>query len=256
MYRCYNLKVEKNLPIHELEYDKKLDIPKTEFQKNIRSFITDEKTLDAKKIIDNWFPNIKADIFISHSHADIKYISRLTSLFKNIGLRTFVDYDVWGYSDKLLKTLDDKYCRNNKPHSYDYQTRNKTTSSVHIMLSTALAYMIDNCECVIFVNTPNSITPSSYITDEQNTFSPWLYNELVLSQLIRRKSKYHHRNKEKLSEARKITADSILGFLVEYPAPLNHMINITDSDIFSWKNSVKEKNINGYQALDLLYENH
>ena len=200
MYRCYNLIVKNNLPEEELEYDKKFDIPKAEFLEDIQSFITDEKTLNAKKIIDNWFPEINADIFISHSHADLDYISRLTSLFKHLGLRTFVDSDVWGYSDELLKNLDNEYCYNEEKGIYDYKTRNKTTSCVHMMLSSALAYMIDKCECIIFVNTPNSIVPSSYIKKEEKTYSPWLYNEMVLSQLIRVSEKVEHRRTQLIAE--------------------------------------------------------
>lgn len=252
MYRCYNLIVKDNLPKKELEYDKKFDIAKTKFQKNIQSFITDEKTLDAKKIIDNWFPEINADIFISHSHADLDYISRLTSLFKNLGLRTFVDSDVWGYSDELLKNLDDEYCYKKERGTYDYKTRNKTTSCVHMMLSSALAYMIDKCECIIFVNTPNSIVPSSYIKKEKKTYSPWLYNEMVLSQLIRVRTKKEHRT-QLIAEDSELQKKQALNFLAEFPAKSTHMTSITDKNLSFLSAVSSSHKKKGHQALDLLY---
>lgn len=41
--------------------------------------------------------------------------------------------------------------------TYDYNLRNYTTSHVHMMLATALTEMIDNTECIMFYNTPNSV---------------------------------------------------------------------------------------------------
>jgi hypothetical protein len=44
--------------------------------------------------------------------------------------------------------------------------------------------MIDECECIFFLNTENSITCNDVFT---KTSSPWIYNELMTMQYIRKK---------------------------------------------------------------------
>ncbi|EGO2616311.1 TPA: hypothetical protein ACG8UZ_002949, partial [Enterococcus faecium] len=150
----------------------------------------DSKILDADEIIKDWFPTIKADIFISHSHADEKLAIRFASwLFENFGLTAFIDSSVWGYSSDLLKKIDQKYCYKEQTKTYDYDKRNVTTSHVHMMLSTALNNMIDSTECLFFLNTPNSISLSNEITNEQKfTYSPWLYSELTTASIVEKKN--------------------------------------------------------------------
>lgn len=60
-----------------------------------------------------------------------------------------------------------------------------------MMLSTALSEMIDNTECIMFYNTPNSVSlvdDLKTIQKEKNkvTLSPWIYHELSMTSLVRR----------------------------------------------------------------------
>jgi hypothetical protein len=140
--------------------------------------------LNGSKIQDFWFPQMSADIFISHSHNDIDMAKALSGwLSDRFGLRAFVDACVWQHSNTLLKQIDNKYCLLDSGDLYDYHKRNHSTSHVHIMLSTALAMMIDKTECLFFLNTPKSI--QSY-RDADKTESPWIYSELAISQVIKK----------------------------------------------------------------------
>lgn len=51
------------------------------------------------------------------------------------------------------------------------------------MLSSALAKMIDKCECIFFPNTPSSINLN------KKTESPWIYYELNIADLVQKRKK-------------------------------------------------------------------
>ena len=53
--------------------------------------------------------------------------------------------------------------------------------------------MIDSCECIIFLNTPNSVKPREVI---DKLVSPWIYSEIGVTKLITKKSINEHRVKE------------------------------------------------------------
>lgn len=60
-----------------------------------------------------------------------------------------------------------------------------------MMLSTALTEMIDNTECIIFFNTPNSISLATELDQIRKdgkaakTVSPWIYHELSMTTMLR-----------------------------------------------------------------------
>lgn len=225
----------------------------------IDSFVLENGKLDGTKMQSNWFPQINADIFLSHSHNDEKLAIALSEwMFENFGLNVFIDSCIWGYSNKLLGMIDKEYCRPdkiNKPHSYSYEQRNYSTSHIHMMLSTALTMMIDNAECIIFLNTPNSVSPNDVIN---KTESPWIYSEIAMTRLIRQKPKKEYRIKpitESFSEGGKIEK----ALKVEYNIPTDHLSNI-DCDILNkwqkqwgYKGKKHTPDYSAY-ALDLLYK--
>lgn len=130
---------------------------KTKVKYNLEKFTSSNSTLNGTQLQENWFPQINADIFISHSHLDEKKAIALAGWLNfNFNLDVFIDSCIWGYSNDLLKTIDDKYCKNTNG-TYDYEKSVYAASHIHMMLSTAILKMIDNAESVIFLNTPNLI---------------------------------------------------------------------------------------------------
>ena len=153
-------------------------------------FFRGANVIDGKKLQENWFStDERFDVFLSHSHKDKKLaISLVNFLHQELTLKAFVDSCLWGYSDKLLKEIDNTYCKIPNQSSYFYDKRNYSTSHVHMMLSIALMNMIDKCEAVFFLNTPNSASVTNYIEDKATTTSPWIYHELVSTYVLRRRS--------------------------------------------------------------------
>lgn len=149
----------------------------------------DADEINGTLLRDHWFPDIPADVFISHSHADEDLAIRLAGwLNANFGIRSFIDSCVWGHSNELLRKLDNRHCKNDTEKdqdvTYSYERRNGTTSHVHMMLATAISRMIDRCECVIFVSTPQSVSSSENLDNEVS--SPWIFYELSQMEVIRK----------------------------------------------------------------------
>ena len=165
----------------------------------IDAFVQGNGILNGSELQQNWFPTISADVFISHSHNDEELALALAGwLESTFELRPFVDASVWGYADELLKEIDQEYCRHpDSDTTYSYEKRNGSTSHVHMMLSTALGMMIDNTECLIFLNTNQSITSSEAVAKTQ---SPWLFAEIAMARVVR---KLNRRNQQVLTENRK-----------------------------------------------------
>ncbi len=203
--------------------------------------------LDGIKLIEEWFPDISADVFISHSHKDEKLaINLATWLYDNFGLISFIDSTVWGYSNELLKELDNIYCLNENGETYNYDKRNLTTSHVHMMLSTALNKMIDRTECMFFLNTSNSIN------DNNQTYSPWLYSELATFSIVEKKDP-----RNTLEMINKMIFESKQSveqrnFNIKYEADLSNLRAIDWLDLLSWQQRNKNRT-KGSETLDLLY---
>lgn len=53
------------------------------------------------------------------------------------------------------------------------------------MLANSLTKMVDKTECIFFLNTPNSI---NYLEAVGYTNSAWIYYELTVSKLIRKRN--------------------------------------------------------------------
>lgn len=250
MHKAYSLKIEETFFNDWLNDGKTVkkenyDIIKTELDK----FTDNNGSLFAKKIIDNWFPDLKTDVFISHSHKDEKIAIGLAGWLKRtFGISSFIDSCVWGYSPKLIEKLDDKFCRqgNNK---YNYKKRNITNSHVNIMLSTSLTKMIDQCECIIFLNTPNSISCEGCI-EKDGTESPWIYAEIEATRLLRKKTPErllisNENYMERLTASLEDNTPSI-----KYDMDLKHLALLEKEQIKKWGNCGKK----GTDSLDFLYD--
>ena len=226
------------------------------FDDKIEYFIS-KKTgrLNAGKITASWFPQIKADIFISHSHGDYADVVALAGwLYQNFNIIAFVDGCVWGFCEKLLKLIDDKYCRMSNGNYYDYNKRNFSTSHVYMRLAMSISEMIHNTECAFFYNTPNSIIPSEMFSSTMYTLSLWIFTELEITRKIKTRKPEKHRILSKLikEDFRQFSDNKLF---VEYEVNLSHLIKLDVNFLTRWEMMKTEfcgdKNI----ALDYLYEN-
>ncbi|GKX32354.1 hypothetical protein SH1V18_48340 [Vallitalea longa] len=223
-----------------------------EFRKKLKEFINPNNHIDAKELQNEWFEEIDADIFISHSHKDKQEAEKLAAwLYDKFGIIAFIDSCVWGYADELLKEIDYNYCRINNSDTYSYELRNQSTSHVHMMLAAALTQMIDKTECTFFLNTPNALPYKEQLIDNK-TYSPWLYHEIRTTKSIRRNPpkrlltvKKGYEQKYSVSERNQL--------IVEYDADISHLIKIDDDILQKWEWKNKDYCYTGISTLNILY---
>ena len=221
---------------------------KKKIHDSIEKYMNIDGSLDATKISEDWFPDVKSDIFISHSHADENLAINLSGwIYSNLGLKCFIDSCVWGYSNDLLKKIDDKYCYQKDSKTYNYSKRNFSTSHIHMMLSTALMNTIDNTECVIFINTS---IENIYDTVNNSTYSPWIYSELEATRLLRRRPISDYRIEYETKSIQESFSNELK---IKYRCNLNHLCDLNDSDLNLWKIACKRYPY--LHALDILYNN-
>lgn len=250
MYQGFNLSNEFYLEPHYYRTGEKLYKENTSATQSAIDNLKDTKgNIIASKVIQDWFPNTAKDIFLSHSHKDKDYVISLAGwLHDEFGLTSFIDSCIWGYADRLLRMIDDEYCFNEESSTYNYQKRNRSTSHVYMMLSTALADTMNNCECVFFVNTPNSLNAGKYIEGDTSTYSPWIFAEIAMMRLMNRRKPSEHRPQ--------LTMDSFEAYArsqleVKYDLSLDHLLNLKPFELTQWKESNQSW---GAKSLDTLYK--
>lgn len=223
-------------------------------KKQLSDFIFNNGHIDGSSLKNHWFKIEKADVFLSHSHKDITKVTAFAGwLYDTFGLTSFIDACSWGYCDDLLKEIDDKYCKNTSGDTYSYELRNYSTSHVHMMVSSALSQMIDNTECIIFFDTPNSIALSDELQNVKNnnkvTLSPWIYHELSMSTMLR--TTLPNRRSVILEHSSNHSFDVRNQLNIQYDVSeyLRNTISLTDDILTEWKDS-----LNTLEAsLDTLY---
>lgn len=208
----------------------------------LKDFIYDNEHIDGTSMKNNWFQMEDVDVFISHSHQDINKVQAFAGwLYDEFQLQTFIDSCVWGYCDELLKQIDDIYCKKKADKTYDYNLRNYTTSHVHIMLSTALTEMIDRTECIMFYNTPNSISfrdDLDILRKEKKkvTLSPWIYHELAMTSMIRKSSpNRNHVLLEDAIEHKWYGEKNTINIEHDVDKYLSNMVPIAAAELEMWK---------------------
>lgn len=127
--------------------------------------------------------------------------------------------------------------------SYNYQKRNQSTAHVHMMLNGALMKMMDSTECLIFLDTPNSLKAKDVSNGTTN--SGWIYSELLMSKLLRRLDPIRKSMNFALNES--VRHD---GLSVEYDADITHLIIISLNDII---HATRDGKYLGKGVLDYLY---
>lgn len=205
------------------------------------SYLLPNGNLNGNKMQKDWFPKLKADVFLSHSHSDRESVLILAGVLKDFfGLNCFIDSSVWGYSEDLLKQIDNQLCMKKDGH-YDYSKRNYTAAHVHMMLNVALSQMIDKCECLLFINTPNSVSSKDVVS---KTESAWIYAEIATSKLVRRKKTRPDKLVKSFSDGGDLITESI-----EYDLDLDHLYEIDSEDLSAWAENISD----GEHSLDILY---
>lgn len=266
MYAGFNLKIDKAFFINngEKRYDilrktgeEHLSSQKAKYEKDLESYITD-KIINGTKVQSDWFPQVDADIFISHSHEDKDLANALAGwLYTDFNLKCFIDSNVWEYADNLLGILNDKYSNKRTDerdggYLYSHTSCNKVSQHVNTMLNIALQKMIDKTEAIFLLNTSNSVSISEndYRIDE--TYSPWIYSELVCSEIVRKKPLSDYRVIKAFLEHAEFRAinESEEQIQIKYDAPTKHLILLNESDLLIWWRESRES----LYKLDGLYK--
>ena len=268
MYRGFNLEIDRkylsliksNRPL-SLKEQLKYQTEKLRKPSGLAFFsILNEGILDGNRIIEKWFPNdIKYDIFLSHSHKDKELALKIADVLeKEHNLKVFVDSNIWGNSIDLLKEIDDEYCMVKEQDLYYYQKCVYSSSQVFLMLMNSLNIMIDRCEALFFLNTPNSISLKQALSKEtilEKTNSAWIFSELQTSEIIRKKTPKRLSRKTKLFSANETVIplnESDNQLRIDYEAKLAHLTDISFKDFIEWIGL--ESYRNSKNALDNLYE--
>ena len=222
----------------------------------LKLYLEKGKAIDASIVSEEWFPDVNADIFISHSHKDKDLALAIASLIREkLGIKCFVDGAVWGNVNELLKEIDEEYCRNRdaegkKLSTYDYDSRNKSTAHVYMILGLALAKMMDRCECLFFLNTPDSINAESSVRMDV-TKSPWLYYEIGLSSLIQKPLELHN-NRSYLEKAETKVFNEAVD--IDFPIDTDHLHDLNYKGFFRWMNKCALMDRRPQKHLEVLYK--
>lgn len=220
-----------------------------EVKRTLDQFLLEDGSIEGKKIQENWFQQIDSHVFISHSHKDKNTAVSLAGLLSKVfGIKSFIDSCIWGYAEDLLRLIDDKYCLNSDGGTYNYQKRNYSTSHVHVMLQSALSMMIDKAECLLFLNTPNSVTTSGVVNQ---TYSPWIYSEIAMTRIIRPNIPRRRWHEEKRTLSKGEYVDESLK--VKYELDLSHLHNLSINDLSYWIKQ-RRRYLTPEDALDGLYD--
>lgn len=267
MFSGFNLKLdtESIQQAFELDFNKYKKIGEEHLKSDINRFnsglkdLINRKTINGSQLQEYCFPNIEAEIFLSHSHKDRDLANALAGwINESFGLKVFVDSNIWEYSGELLNELNSKYS-NKRPNGrnrflYDHESCCKASEHVNTMLSAALHKMIDRVECVILLNTGNSV---QVFEDEcfDSTYSPWIYSEIMCTQIVRKTPLLCYREYNELmhlDESTCFTYDDA-NLVVSYIMSLKHLVPIDFGVCIKWLYNYRHNPFEKTYPLDSLY---
>ena len=232
------------------EYNQGLD-PKLKLDSPVSKIInTTTKENDSKltyevdciDFVNNWFPEVDAHVFISHSHQDKqKAVALANFLYKRLGIKSFIDSEVWGYLDEAMLKLNKRFnAVDGEKNTYVYEECNKLAGSLNLILSSALTRMIDSADSLFFINTANSVY------DGGKTKSPWIFTEILLSSMLRKKphvGRLEHLNMESFEGIVGTEVRKGVGF--SFPLDMKHMHKVTSEMLEKIRNDAESKIENG-----------
>lgn len=234
-------------------------VQKEMLEKSLSDYVSDG-ILNGTQLEADWFPTIgKPDVFISYSHNDESIaLSFAGFLEKELHLNVFVDANIWGGADELLRKIDDEYAKSKTvPNNYNYEDRNFTTSHVHMMLSNAIMKVMDGAECIFLLNTDESLPSINATMETSCTFSPWIYTEIMFTKMLRHKKLSDYRPGQVKESIEFEHRDKNL--TIKYDVPLDNLIKLSWEDIQGWvksyqKNKSYRELFGKVYSLDFLYD--
>lgn len=249
MYRAFNVALESNkylgyVNTRQYENDKSISLQKLQKIINSRDII---QAWEIKKLL---LPSKRYDIFISHSHKDLELAKGFANyLYLFFNVTCFIDSLYWGNIDELQNELNElhlTYDGVTKKSYFDYEKTLQVAKHADMILASALTEMIDNCECVFFLNTDNSVIRGTEAISKNETYSPWIYHEVFTTTIIQKKQR------SKFNESYQFRDNAIKQIPdISYGLDLSGMTVLREEDIFEWEikiNSNKDKH-----PLDVLY---
>lgn len=253
MYKAFNLYLEENYERWYGDGETVYRDSQKKIHSDLANYLHNEThILNGNTIESDWFPLLNnVDVFLSHSHKDEQQIIGFAGwLHKTFGLNVFIDSCLWNHSEDLLRLIDNRYCYDSEKNTYDYHKRNYSTSHVHMMLSMALTKMIDRSETVIFVESKNSIHAISETIDK-TTKSPWIYNELVITNLVRKREP--NRKMDVMLEKRAQFEANQLDISYDVGFYLNNLLPLKKENLKLWEAFYSKNLQSGVHPLDVLY---
>ena len=259
MFSGFSVAIDKYSSLFDGEFFKLYEIGKNHIHSESASHRIKNhlksSVLDGNQIRAENFPIIGTNVFLSHSHEDEELANAFAGwLNREFKLNVFIDSNLWNYADELLKELDNKYCLKQNG-SYDYKTRNKSTTHVHMMLMTALQEMIDQVECVMILKTKNFAHEQKFENIiKYRTYSPWIYSEVLATRLIRRKPLLLYRDySDNTPLLHEDTTQYLLNALqISYEINLNHLERLQCKDLLEWHSTYMH--FKDEYPLDYLYK--
>ncbi|EKE84600.1 hypothetical protein [Helicobacter pylori] len=123
-------------------------------------------------------PQLKnAQVFLSHSHADINKALEVKDYLEEYldAECVFIDSLFWDYKDDVLNKLA------------EYDDTNKIKDAFTLILRESLQDMIEKCPYFVFLQSSNSV-PNQGLSRNQDllkiTYSAWIYEELKIANTI------------------------------------------------------------------------
>ncbi len=120
-------------------------------------------------------PQLKnAQVFLSHSHADINKALEVKDYLEEYldAECVFIDSLFWDYKDDVLNKLA------------EYDDTNKIKDAFTLILRESLQDMIEKCPYFVFLQSSNSV-PNQGLSRNQDllkiTYSAWIYEELKIA---------------------------------------------------------------------------
>lgn len=208
--------------------------------------------IDGDVLESAWYPQLKFDVFISHSHTNLDKAMALSAAIKALlGIDAFVDSCVWKCRDQLIEKLRELTGNNPAKPCANPRDESEIIAHADMMLNNSLMRMIDSCECLMFLDTPRSICRDGLVS---KTFSAWLYSEIVISKYIRISVPERHRKcRRMLNEGYGPAMDSF-ALKISHGVDLAHLKQLTPGMFMKWIKTARSRSLSGRPALDPLYE--